>query len=94
MGDIGRRPLYSPGRGLTVRSMVLGIAALVFTFVIPIILIGWILAAAGILDAVAAGRQGNTGAMATAGLICSIVSLSTFAFFFIAVVAYLFTMSW
>jgi len=89
----GHRPVYShgpqPGHGLAVASMVLGIVALV-----GIVTYGWVLAIVGIILAIIAKNKGYRGGMATAGLVCSIISLSLGLLLFVACTAFFVTSPW
>ena len=87
-------PVSQPGHGMAVASLVLGIVSLVFTFVVPLVFITWILAIVGIVEAVAAKRQGYVEGMATAGLVCSIIALSLGAVIFLACAAHLLALPW
>ena len=58
-----------PGKGKAIASLVLGICAML----IPIPFLDVILGVVGIVLAVMAKKEGYTGGMATAGLVCSII---------------------
>lgn len=60
--------------GLAIASMVLGIVAIVLSCVPYICYGAWVLAIVGIVLAAKAKRVSKSG-MATAGLVCSIISL-------------------
>lgn len=57
-----------PSQGLAIASLVLGIAGLALGWIIPV------LGIVGIILAVMARKNGNTGGIATAGLVLSIIS--------------------
>ena len=69
-------PVRQPANGMAIAAMVLGITALVFAFIPFMTFFGWIGAIVGIILAVIAKARGNKGGAATAGLVCSIISLA------------------
>ena len=83
-------PAKNPGKGLGIASMVLGIVSLVlFCWIyvsIPCALVGVILGGVGMKKSKDAGMSAG---MATAGLVCSIISLAIVASIYIAGAAFL-----
>ncbi len=61
---------------MAVASMVLGIVALVFLFIPGVNLLGIIVAIVGLVLGVIARKSPENRGMATAGMVCSIISLA------------------
>ena len=80
-------PMNQPANGMAIAAMVLGITALVFAFIPFMMLFGWIGAVVGIILAAVAKARGNKGGAATAGLVCSIISLAIGALILVACAA-------
>jgi len=69
---MNQAPRQQPSQGLAIASMVLGIVGIIFSwslYAIPIPIVGLILA-------IIARRNGNTGGMATTGLVTSIIAIA------------------
>ena len=94
VAPVHQQPAKTPGIGLGVTSMILGILSLMtiavrgYWFSVLSAIVGIILASVGMSQA---KRAGKTNGMAIAGLVCSIVSLACYAIiiFFVFVLAVL-----
>lgn len=77
-------PAQTPGNGMAIAGMVLGICSVVFVFIFAFA--GIVMAVVGLVLSIMAGKQSPSG-MATAGLVLNIVSLAICAVVILACTA-------